>query len=182
MNSSAGQLIGGCFVPALVHKIKRVNYQLTFAVFMQTLFFGLAALITPTNISWLMACQFFAMFPFGVSSPVQTFLRSCVDRIVVDHTELLHGCLSERTATRPGSCNRSYRHLPFSRRCDRLRPILIHFQASFGKTGWNKNRQHRHWCWYLPKSTPRSYSCCHSHTCRRSRPTRNVDWRICFRV
>ena len=32
---------------------------------MQTLFFGLAALITPTNISWLMACQFFAMFPFG---------------------------------------------------------------------------------------------------------------------
>ena len=54
-------------MPALVHKIKRVNYQLTFAVIMQTLFFGLAALITPTNLSWLMACQFFAMFPFGVS-------------------------------------------------------------------------------------------------------------------
>jgi uncharacterized membrane protein (DUF485 family) len=32
---------------------------------MQTLFFGLAALITPTNISWLMAVQFLAMFPFG---------------------------------------------------------------------------------------------------------------------
>lgn len=32
---------------------------------MQTLFFGLAALITPTNINWLMAVQFLAMFPFG---------------------------------------------------------------------------------------------------------------------
>ncbi|OCL13971.1 MFS general substrate transporter [Glonium stellatum] len=63
--SGAGQLIGGCLVPALVHYIKHVNYQLTFAVFMQTLFFGLAALITPTNINWLMAVQFLAMFPFG---------------------------------------------------------------------------------------------------------------------
>lgn len=32
---------------------------------MQTLFFGLAALITPTNVNWLMAVQFLAMFPFG---------------------------------------------------------------------------------------------------------------------
>ncbi len=48
-----------------MHYIKHVNYQLTFAVFMQTLFFGLAALITPTNINWLMACQFLAMLPFG---------------------------------------------------------------------------------------------------------------------
>jgi hypothetical protein len=48
-----------------VHWIKHVNYQLTFAVFMQTLFFGLAALITPTNLNWLMAVQFLAMFPFG---------------------------------------------------------------------------------------------------------------------
>lgn len=32
---------------------------------MQTLFFGLAALITPTNLNWLMAVQFLAMFPFG---------------------------------------------------------------------------------------------------------------------
>ena len=32
---------------------------------MQTLFFALAALITPTNINWLMACQFLAMLPFG---------------------------------------------------------------------------------------------------------------------
>lgn len=32
---------------------------------MQTLFFGLAALITPTNINWLMAVQFLAMLPFG---------------------------------------------------------------------------------------------------------------------
>ena len=52
-------------VPGLVHKIKHVNYQLTFAVFMQTLFFGLAALITPNNLGWLMACQFLAMLPFG---------------------------------------------------------------------------------------------------------------------
>lgn len=58
-------MIGGCIIPALVHYIKRVHYQLTFAVFMQTLFFGLAALITPTNINWLMAVQFLAMFPFG---------------------------------------------------------------------------------------------------------------------
>lgn len=32
---------------------------------MQTVFFGLAALITPTNINLLMAVQFLAMFPFG---------------------------------------------------------------------------------------------------------------------
>ena len=32
---------------------------------MQTLFFGLAALITPTNINLLMAIQFLAMLPFG---------------------------------------------------------------------------------------------------------------------
>ncbi|KAF1950101.1 MFS general substrate transporter [Byssothecium circinans] len=63
--SGFGQLVGGCLVPALVHYIKHVHYQLTFAVFMQTLFFGLAALITPTNINWLMAVQFLAMFPFG---------------------------------------------------------------------------------------------------------------------
>jgi hypothetical protein len=62
---SAGQLVGGVIIPALVHYIKHVNYQLTFAVFMQTLFFGLAALITPTNINWLMAVQFLAMLPFG---------------------------------------------------------------------------------------------------------------------
>ena len=48
-----------------MHKIKHVTWQLTFAVFMQTLFFGLAALITPTNLNWLMACQFLAMLPFG---------------------------------------------------------------------------------------------------------------------
>jgi len=32
---------------------------------MQTLFFGLAALITPYNINWVMAVQFLAMLPFG---------------------------------------------------------------------------------------------------------------------
>jgi len=48
-------------VPGLVHYIKRVNYQLTFAVAMQTLFFALAALITPHNLNWLMAVQFLAM-------------------------------------------------------------------------------------------------------------------------
>jgi hypothetical protein len=63
--SGAGQLVGGVIIPALVHYIKFVQYQLTFAVFMQTLFFGLAALITPTNLNWLMACQFLAMLPFG---------------------------------------------------------------------------------------------------------------------
>ena len=62
---SAGQLLGGVLIPALVHYIKHVHYQLTFAVFMQTLFFGLAALITPTNLNWLMAVQFLAMLPFG---------------------------------------------------------------------------------------------------------------------
>lgn len=60
-----GQLVGGVIIPGLVHYIKYVQYQLTFAVFMQTLFFGLAALITPTNLNWLMACQFLAMLPFG---------------------------------------------------------------------------------------------------------------------
>ncbi|PMD35946.1 putative major facilitator superfamily transporter [Hyaloscypha variabilis F] len=63
--SGAGQIVGGVLIPALVHYIKHVQFQLTFAVFMQTLFFGLAALITPTNINWLMACQFLAMLPFG---------------------------------------------------------------------------------------------------------------------
>ncbi|KAH6666677.1 fungal trichothecene efflux pump [Halenospora varia] len=63
--SGAGQLIGGVIVPGLVHYIKHVNHQLTFAVAMQTLFFALCALITPTNLNWLMAAQFLAMFPFG---------------------------------------------------------------------------------------------------------------------
>lgn len=48
-----------------MHYIKYVHYQLTFADFMQTLFFGLAALCTPTNINLLMAVQFLAMLPFG---------------------------------------------------------------------------------------------------------------------
>ena len=65
LSHRVGQLIGGCLIPALVHYIKHVHYQLTFAVAMQTLFFGLAALITPTNLNWLMAVQFLAMFPFG---------------------------------------------------------------------------------------------------------------------
>ena len=65
ISHSASQLIGGVFIPALVGYIKHVNYQLIFAVFLQTLFFGLAATITPHNIHWLMACQFFAMLPFG---------------------------------------------------------------------------------------------------------------------
>ncbi|KAK6365118.1 hypothetical protein LTS17_011596 [Exophiala oligosperma] len=63
--SGAGQLVGGVIIPGLVHYIKHVHYQLTFSVFMQTLFFGLAALITPHNINWVMAVQFLAMLPFG---------------------------------------------------------------------------------------------------------------------
>ncbi|KAK4569553.1 hypothetical protein LTR86_003316 [Recurvomyces mirabilis] len=63
--SGSSQLIGGVFVPAMVSWIKHVNYQLIFAVAMQTIFFGLAALITPINLAWLMVCQFLAMFPFG---------------------------------------------------------------------------------------------------------------------
>ncbi|EXJ54150.1 hypothetical protein A1O7_09487 [Cladophialophora yegresii CBS 114405] len=63
--SGAGQLVGGVIIPGLVHYIKHVHIQLTFSVFMQTLFFGLAALITPHNINWLMAVQFLAMLPFG---------------------------------------------------------------------------------------------------------------------
>ncbi|KIW52004.1 hypothetical protein PV05_10666 [Exophiala xenobiotica] len=63
--SGAGQLVGGVIIPGLVHYIKYVHYQLTFSVFMQTLFFGLAALITPHNINWVMAVQFLAMLPFG---------------------------------------------------------------------------------------------------------------------
>ena len=49
--SGVGQLIGGAVMPAFIHKIKHVQYQLTFAVFVQTLFFGLAATITPTNVA-----------------------------------------------------------------------------------------------------------------------------------
>jgi len=64
-DDSAGQLVGGVIIPGLVHYIKYVNYQLIFSVFMQTLFFGLAALITPYNINWVMAVQFLAMLPFG---------------------------------------------------------------------------------------------------------------------
>ncbi|KAL2430475.1 hypothetical protein ABEF95_008581 [Exophiala dermatitidis] len=63
--SGAGQLVGGVILPALVHYIKHVHYQLAFSVLMQTLFFGLAALITPHNINWVMAVQFLAMLPFG---------------------------------------------------------------------------------------------------------------------
>ncbi|KAK7883497.1 hypothetical protein LTR67_011167 [Exophiala xenobiotica] len=63
--SGAGQLVGGVIIPGLVHYIKYVHYQLAFSVFMQTLFFGLAALITPHNINWVMAVQFLAMLPFA---------------------------------------------------------------------------------------------------------------------
>ncbi|TVY82674.1 Trichothecene efflux pump TRI12, partial [Lachnellula suecica] len=63
--SGAGQFVGGVLIPALIHYIKHVHFQLTFAVFMQTLFFGLAALITPTNLNYLMAIQFLAMLPFA---------------------------------------------------------------------------------------------------------------------
>lgn len=63
--SSFAQLVGGAVLPAFVHRIKHVHYQMAFGLFMQTLFFGLAALITPTNLNWLMAVQFLAMFPFG---------------------------------------------------------------------------------------------------------------------
>jgi len=49
----------------LTQRLLPVHMQLTVAVFMQTLFFGLAALITPTNLHWLMAVQFLAMLPFG---------------------------------------------------------------------------------------------------------------------
>lgn len=48
-----------------MHYIKHVHIQLTLSVFMQTLFFGLAALITPYNINLVMAVQFLAMLPFG---------------------------------------------------------------------------------------------------------------------
>ncbi|OBT95445.2 hypothetical protein VE01_05147 [Pseudogymnoascus verrucosus] len=63
--SGFAQLVGGAILPAFVHRIKHVHYQIAFGLFMQTLFFGLAALITPTNLNWLMAVQFLAMFPFG---------------------------------------------------------------------------------------------------------------------
>ncbi|KAF2112523.1 fungal trichothecene efflux pump [Lophiotrema nucula] len=63
--SGASQFIGGVILPALVHRIKHVTHQLVFAIIMQTLFFALAALITPHNISWVMAVQFLATLPFG---------------------------------------------------------------------------------------------------------------------
>ena len=63
--SGVSQLIGGVFVPAFVAQIKHVHWQLTFGVALQTIFFGLAATITPNNINWVMASQFFSMFAFG---------------------------------------------------------------------------------------------------------------------
>lgn len=63
--SSFGQLVGGVFIPAFVHKIRRVHHQLILAVFLQTLFYGLAALVTPASINWMMASQFLAQVPFG---------------------------------------------------------------------------------------------------------------------
>ncbi|OBT63436.1 hypothetical protein VE03_07134 [Pseudogymnoascus sp. 23342-1-I1] len=63
--SGFAQLVGGAILPAFVHRIKYVHYQIAFGLLMQTVFFGLAALITPTNLNLLMAVQFFAMFPFG---------------------------------------------------------------------------------------------------------------------
>ncbi|KAF2258090.1 MFS general substrate transporter [Lojkania enalia] len=63
--SGASQFLGSVLIPVLVHYIKHVHFQLIFANLMQTLFFGFAALITPNNLGWLMACQFLAMLPFG---------------------------------------------------------------------------------------------------------------------
>lgn len=45
--------------------MKRVDRQLIFGASMQVLFFGLMALVTPDNINWVMAVQFFAFFPWG---------------------------------------------------------------------------------------------------------------------
>jgi hypothetical protein len=45
---------------------------------MQTLFFGLAALITPHNINWVMAVQFLAMLPLGGFPSIVIRLRLCM--------------------------------------------------------------------------------------------------------
>ncbi|KAK5459896.1 hypothetical protein LTS15_004025 [Exophiala xenobiotica] len=106
--SGAGQLVGGVIIPGLVHYIKYVHYQLTFSVFMQTLFFGLAALITPHNINWVMAVQFLAMLPFGWIT-----------------LNWLHDCVSACSPERPWRCYRLDWHFPLSRWCSKQVPHRI---------------------------------------------------------
>lgn len=59
------QLVGGCIMPAVSHKIKHLKTQLIVALCVQTLFTALYAAVIPDNRPAWMAFQFFGMGCFG---------------------------------------------------------------------------------------------------------------------
>jgi hypothetical protein len=60
-----GNVLGGVVLSALIYKMKHVPIQFTVGTFIQTLFLGLYALITPDTLSMALAFQFFANIPFA---------------------------------------------------------------------------------------------------------------------
>lgn len=65
MAPGAGNVTGGVLMGGLIHKFKHVHIQLVIAVFMQMLFMGLLALVTPNNTAMCLAFQFLATVPFA---------------------------------------------------------------------------------------------------------------------
>ena len=60
-----GNIFGGVVLGALIYKMKHVPIQFFVGTFIQTLFLGLYALITPETLSMALAFQFFANIPFA---------------------------------------------------------------------------------------------------------------------
>lgn len=60
-----GNIFGGVILSAFIYKMKHVPIQFTVGTFIQTLFLGLYALITPNTLGMALAFQFFANVPFA---------------------------------------------------------------------------------------------------------------------
>jgi len=60
-----GNIIGGVVLSAFIYKMKHVPVQFTVGTFIQTLFLGLYALITPDTLAMALVFQFFANIPFA---------------------------------------------------------------------------------------------------------------------
>lgn len=60
-----GNIVGGVVLSSLIYKIKHVPIQFFVGTFVQTLFLGLYALITPDTLAMALVFQFFANIPFA---------------------------------------------------------------------------------------------------------------------
>lgn len=60
-----GNIVGGVVLSAFIYKMKHVPIQFFVGTFIQTLFLGLYALITPDTLAMALVFQFFANVPFA---------------------------------------------------------------------------------------------------------------------